>query len=62
MLKETSSAKNFLEEVYRTSPQLAEQAYLARDFFRIVRERNLPALVLWTAAKQTALKALRLGT
>ncbi len=56
MLKETSSAKNFLEEVYRTSPQLAELAHLARDFFRIVRERNLPALVPWiAAARQTAL-------
>ena len=56
MLKETSSAKNFLEEVYRTSPQIAELAHLAQGFFRIVRERNLPALIPWiVAAKQTAL-------
>ena len=53
MLKETSSAKNFLEEVYRASPQIAELAHLARGLFRIVRERNLPALVPWIARSKT---------
>lgn len=56
MLKSTPSAKDFLEEVYRASPEIARIAQLAQGFFRIIRERNLPALIPWIeAAKQTAL-------
>ncbi len=56
MLKDTPSAKDFLEKVYRASPEIARIAQLAHDFFRIIRERNLPALMPWIeAAKRTAL-------
>ena len=56
MLKATPSAKDFLEEVYRTSPEIARIAQLAQGFFRIIRERHLPALMPWiAAAKHTAL-------
>lgn len=56
ILKATPSAKNFLEEVYRASPEIGRLAQLAQGFFRIVREQNLPALIPWIAeAKQTAL-------
>ncbi len=56
MLKATPSAKDFLDEVYRASPAIARIAQLAQDFFRIIRERHMPALIPWIeAAKQTAL-------
>jgi transposase len=56
MLKSTPSAKDFLEEVYQASPGIARIAQLAQGFFRIVRERNIQALIPWIqAAKQTAL-------
>ncbi len=56
MLKETPSAKHFLDQVYRTSPEIEKVAHLAQDFFRIIRERHLPALIPWiAAAKHTAL-------
>ena len=53
MLKAIPSAKDFLEQVYRASPEIEKIAQLARDFFRIIRERHLPALISWiTVAKQ----------
>jgi len=56
MLKQSPSAKDLLEQVYRASPEIARMAQLAQDFFRIVRERNFPALSPWiVAAKQTVL-------
>jgi transposase len=56
MLKSTPSAKDLLEEVYRASPGIATIAQLAQGFFRIVRERNIQALIPWIqAAKKTAL-------
>jgi transposase len=56
MLKATPSAKGFLEEVYRASPEIQKIAHLAQDFFSMVRERHLPALLPWiAAAKCTAL-------
>ena len=56
MLKATPSAKGFLEEVYRASPEIQKIAHLAQDFFSMVRERHLPALLPWiAAAKRTAL-------
>ncbi len=56
MLKATPSANGFLEEVYRASPEIEKIAHLAQDFFSMVRERHLPALVPWiAAAKHTAL-------
>ncbi len=56
MLKATPSARDFLEELYRASPQIERIAQLAQDFFRIIRERHLPELIPWiAAAKHTAL-------
>jgi len=56
MLKETPSAKHLLEAVYRASPEIERMAHLAQHFLRIIRERNLPALIPWiVAAKQTVL-------
>ena len=56
MLKGTPAAKDFLEQVYRASPEIERIAKLAQGFFRIVQERHLPALTSWiAAAKHTAL-------
>ena len=56
MLKATPSARDFLEELYRASPEIERIAQLAQDFFRIIRERHLPELIPWiAAAKHTAL-------
>lgn len=56
MLKATPAAKAFLEQVYRASPEIERIAKLAQGFFRIIRERHLPALTSWiAAAKQTPL-------
>ena len=41
ILKATPSAKEMLEEVYRKSPEIGRIAELAKDFFRIFRERSL---------------------
>ena len=50
MLKATPAAKGFLEEVYRASPEIERIARLAQDSFSMVRERQVPALIPWTAA------------
>lgn len=56
MLKAAPAAKDFLEQVYRASPEIERIAQLAQDFFSMVRERQLPALLPWiAAAKRTAL-------
>ena len=56
VLKATPSANHFLEQVYRASPPIGRIAQLAQDFFRIIRERHLAALIPWIAdARQTAL-------
>jgi len=62
MLKEPLSAKAFLEELYRASPELAELAHLGREFFRIVRNRDLTAWPQWLeAAKFTGLRRFVAG-
>ena len=56
MLKEPSSANVYLEELYRASPELAQLAHLGREFFRIVRNRDLNAWPQWLeTAKSTSL-------
>ena len=56
MLKGTASAKRYLEELYRASPVVSTLAQVGREFFRIIRNRDLAALPEWlTAAKKTAL-------
>jgi hypothetical protein len=56
MLKGTASAKRYLEELYRASPVVSTLAQVGREFFRIIRNRDLAALPEWlTGAKKTAL-------
>src|SRR5580698_1754330 len=53
---ETASAKPYLDELYRTSPEIAQLAHLGKEFFRIVRCRDLAAWPNWLKdAQHTAL-------
>jgi transposase len=47
LLKEPPQAKPFLNELYRRSPQIAALAQTAREFVRIVRERDAAASPEW---------------
>jgi transposase len=56
ILKETPSAKSYLDELYRASPEIAQLAHLGKEFFRIIRCRDLAAWPKWLeAARHTAL-------
>jgi transposase len=56
ILKETASAKPYLDELYRASPEIAQLAHLRKKFFRILRSRDLAAWPEWLgAAQHTAL-------
>nr|WP_232298788.1 ISL3 family transposase [Granulicella tundricola] len=56
ILKETPSAQTYLEQVYQASPEVSVAAKLAKEFFRLITQRDLPALTPWfEAAKTTAL-------
>jgi transposase len=56
MLKGTASTTRYLDELYRASPVVSTLAQVGREFFRIIRNRDLAALPEWlTAAKKTAL-------
>jgi len=58
ILKEPPSAKTYLEELYRASPEIAALAHLGREFFRLVRSRDLAAWPQWLErAKHTALRS-----
>ena len=62
ILKEARSARDMLEQVYRTSPEIARLAQLAQRFFRMFKERNLQALTAWLeAARSTALAGFAIG-
>ncbi|ADW71615.1 transposase IS204/IS1001/IS1096/IS1165 family protein (plasmid) [Granulicella tundricola MP5ACTX9] len=62
ILKAAPFAKDMLEEVYQTSPEISQLAQLATSFFRIFRERDLAALTPWLeAAHGTALAAFAAG-
>jgi transposase len=55
-LKGIPSAKPYLDELYRASPEVAQLAHLGKEFFRIVRTRDLAAWPEWLeAARHTAL-------
>jgi transposase len=47
LLKEPPQAKPFLDELYRRSPHIAALAQTAREFFRIIRERDAAAWPEW---------------
>ena len=56
ILKETPAAQQYLEQVYQVSPEVSVVARLSKEFFRIVRQRDLAALTPWfEATKTTAL-------
>ena len=56
ILKGTLSAQPYLDELYRCSPEIAALAHLGKEFFRIVRNRDLSAWPLWLeAASNTVL-------
>ena len=56
ILKETPAAQEYLKKVYQAEPEIAILAQLAREFFRIVRQRDNNALTPWIeATKATAL-------
>ncbi len=50
LLKEPEDARPFLEELYRQSMEIAAGASAAREFCRIVRERDAAAWPLWRQA------------
>ncbi len=52
ILKDTASAKPYLDELYRASPEIAQLAHLGKEFFRIVRCRDLAAWPEWLEAAQ----------
>jgi transposase len=62
ILKETASTKPYLDELYRASPEIAQLAQLGKEFFRIVRSRDLAPSPEWLkAARHTALSRFASG-
>jgi transposase len=56
MLTEPDSERSYLEEIYRESPLIAATARVAREFVRIIRNRDRSAWDGWLdAARTTAL-------
>ena len=54
VLKESEPNLPYLEELFRRSPEIATAASVAREFFRMVRKRDLAA---WEPWLQSALKS-----
>ena len=62
MLKEPPSAKAYLAELFRTSSEVAELARLGKEFFRIVRSRDIDGWPQWLeAARHSALRGFASG-
>lgn len=62
MPKEPPSAKAYLAEIYRTSPEVAELARLGKEFFRIIRSRDIKGWPEWLeAARHSALRRFASG-
>jgi transposase len=62
VLKGTPSAHAYLEELYRCSPEIARLAHRGKEFFRIVRTRDITAWTQWLeAARNTALRGFASG-
>jgi hypothetical protein len=47
LLKQPEEVRSYLEELYRRSPEIAACASLAREFCRIIRQRDAAAWVRW---------------
>jgi hypothetical protein len=50
MLKQPENARAYLEQLDHQSPEIAKCAGLAREFFRIIRERDTLAWSDWRDA------------
>ena len=50
MLKQPEEARPYLDQLHRRSPEIASCADLAREFFRIIRERDRTAWPIWRDA------------
>lgn len=57
LLKEPQDARNFIEELYRRSPQIDRCARLAREFCRMIRERDVAAWPRWREEATTTVFA-----
>jgi transposase len=53
ILKQPDEAQTFLEEIYRRSPEIASLAATAREFFRIIRERDVAVWPEWQRTAST---------
>ena len=47
VLKPCESSKPYLDELYRRSPEIATCATVAREFFRLVQQRDISAWTKW---------------
>lgn len=47
LLREPPEAATYLQELYSRSPEIVASAAVAREFFRMVRERDAQALPVW---------------
>jgi transposase len=54
-LKEPEEAHTYLAEICRRSPEIATCAELAREFVRIIRERDVAAWPGWKACAKSSL-------
>ena len=52
LLNEPAKQEAWLKELYRQSPDLAENAHTAREFFRLVRKRDIAAWPRWLERAQ----------
>jgi transposase len=50
LLKQPEEARPYLEELYRRSPEIAACASMAREFCRIIRQRDASAWLRWRDA------------
>jgi transposase len=50
LLKQQEEARSYLEELYRRSPEIATCASLAREFYRVIRKRDVAAWMAWREA------------
>jgi transposase len=54
ILKETPAAQEYLQQVYKAEPEIEVLAQLAKEFFRIVRQRDIHALTPWFEATKVS--------
>lgn len=50
LLKQPEEARHYSEELYRRSPEIAQCASLAREFCRLIRQRDVSAWMSWRDA------------